>query len=303
MISRILVGIDDSDGADAALRWTVEMVDEAATRREPPDIAAVAAWSAPPFDLAGLADGKLLEQAAVDGLERSLTAVPRTERFERVVRSGAAAEVIVDTARQLDADLVVVGRRGRGGLAPLLLGSVSRSVASRADRPVAIVPATATWSPGPTVVGYDGSPGGEAALRWAATNSTGRLIVVSAWHLPTDAIYDPAGVDIEAFEVAVTERVEQAIDRLTAEWPDPGLSDRIETVVERDDPRLVLVERAKGASWVVLGARARRGLRGLLLGSTVDYVASHAEQAVVVVPPIDRSDHDADRTEVAGDRG
>ncbi len=56
-----------------------------------------------------------------------------------VVRNGRPATALLDVAREVGADLVVVGRRGRGGFAGLLMGSVSRTVAQRATSPVAVV--------------------------------------------------------------------------------------------------------------------------------------------------------------------
>jgi nucleotide-binding universal stress UspA family protein len=60
-----------------------------------------------------------------------------------VVRSGDPAPTLLQVADDVDADLVVVGTRGRGGPADLLLGSVARTVADRARRPTLVVPAAA----------------------------------------------------------------------------------------------------------------------------------------------------------------
>jgi nucleotide-binding universal stress UspA family protein len=60
-----------------------------------------------------------------------------------IVRSGDPAATLLEVADDVDADLVVVGTRGRGGPAELLLGSVARTVADRARRPTLVVPATA----------------------------------------------------------------------------------------------------------------------------------------------------------------
>ncbi len=56
-----------------------------------------------------------------------------------VVRHGNTATALLDVAHEEDADIVAVGSRGHGGFAALLLGSVSRRVVGRADRPVVVV--------------------------------------------------------------------------------------------------------------------------------------------------------------------
>ncbi len=193
----IVIGVDDSDGAAIALRWTDAMVTDRRSRGLDTRAVAVTAWRQPAFDfLGGLSDLDAMEEAASDLLDRCLAKLPSTDNFETATRLGGPTEVLLDEAERLDADLIVVGTRGRGGLAELLLGSVSRSVAARAQRPVAIVPATSTFSDGPIVVGYDGSPGGQAALAWAIDNEEGPILAVSAWHLPTDAIYEPGTVEL-----------------------------------------------------------------------------------------------------------
>jgi len=60
-----------------------------------------------------------------------------------VVRSGTPASTLVEVADDVDADLIVLGSRGRGGPAELMLGSVARTVADRARRPTLVVPAGA----------------------------------------------------------------------------------------------------------------------------------------------------------------
>lgn len=57
--------------------------------------------------------------------------------------AGAVPGAILEIAREIDADAIVVGTRGRGGLRSMLLGSVSHAVVQHADRPVVIVPSPA----------------------------------------------------------------------------------------------------------------------------------------------------------------
>lgn len=58
-------------------------------------------------------------------------------------QSASAAETILAVAREIDADAIVVGTRGRSGVKSLLLGSVSHAVVQHADRPVVVVPSAA----------------------------------------------------------------------------------------------------------------------------------------------------------------
>lgn len=104
------------------------------------------------------------------------------------IESGDPAPKLVSAAR--NADLLVVGARGHGGISGLLLGSVSLHCAQRATCPVTVVPAyVPDAEPGaPVVVGVDGSPASKAALHVAAQEATLRdthVVAVHAVHWPT----------------------------------------------------------------------------------------------------------------------
>ncbi|MFM7253943.1 MAG: universal stress protein [Ilumatobacteraceae bacterium] len=136
-IDRIVVGIDGSECSDEALRWAV---DEAA--RTSAELELVHAWSYPyPNGRHGASDPR--HEMRVDAM-RMLEAAEcqaRTRcqhvRVHSVVSEDNPAKAIIDAGRS--ADLVVVGSRGRGGFAALLLGSTSRAVLQHASVPVALV--------------------------------------------------------------------------------------------------------------------------------------------------------------------
>jgi nucleotide-binding universal stress UspA family protein len=134
--------VDGSAGSSTALRWAIE---EAARRGDVVD--AVHVWHEPYLSGAGgyampIVPLDDLHDAAQVVLDRTVDDVagPRpAAQVERILVQGMPASTLLETAK--GADLLVVGSRGRGGFAGLLLGSVSQQCAHHAPCPVVIVPA------------------------------------------------------------------------------------------------------------------------------------------------------------------
>ena len=141
----IVVGVDHSEGAKAALEFAV---DEAKLRQS--TLRAVHAWlfsfGTPGIEGGGLYPAVLpdlsdMHSAAEAALEAALgDAIPdlRGIAVERRVIEGEAGAVLV--AESQGAELLVVGSRGHGGFAGLLLGSVGAQCAHHAACPVVIIP-------------------------------------------------------------------------------------------------------------------------------------------------------------------
>ncbi len=136
----IIVGVDASESA-AALRFAA-----AEARAHGARLRAVTAWTIPSSfyssgssvavsDLAQAVPREAKE--TLDGALEMLASELNDVEVDRVVREGHAASVLLEEAR--DADLLVVGSRGRGGFRGLLLGSVSQECAHHATVPVAII--------------------------------------------------------------------------------------------------------------------------------------------------------------------
>jgi nucleotide-binding universal stress UspA family protein len=140
----IVVGVDGSDGSRRALRWAA---DEARLRGTP--LAVVYAWQPSAAVYAGSGwtsvDEGLFEdllRAARERLDRTCASVaPALDGLdvETEVVEGPAAATLIDEAS--DAEMLVVGSRGHGGFAGLLLGSVSVQCAHHSPCPLVIVPA------------------------------------------------------------------------------------------------------------------------------------------------------------------
>jgi nucleotide-binding universal stress UspA family protein len=140
-IGQVVIGVDGSDLAQRAVRFAFA---EAALHGV--GLLAVHAWIKPPhpslpaFMATGWLDWSFLEHHAADVLAESVAAVqpdfPEVPVIERVVNDQPGAALVTASAR---ARLLVVGSRGRGGLAGLVLGSVSHGVLHQAHCPVAVV--------------------------------------------------------------------------------------------------------------------------------------------------------------------
>lgn len=141
---RIVVGHDGSASADAAVEEACTLAAHLACRVE-----IVRAWTidtAPPG--AVFSEGYVVPAAEVDEAVRSRTEIDTARIRERfpsvtvstVARLGHPAEVLLE--RAATARMLVVGSRGRGGFATLLLGSVSDQCVRHARCPVLVVPSS-----------------------------------------------------------------------------------------------------------------------------------------------------------------
>jgi len=136
----IVVGIDHSDGAKAALRFALE---EARLRGV--KLRAVHAWKFDYLEAPGLmrtlppGEYEALHSAAEAALDATIKEVGNAKdvEIERRVVQGAPAGVLVEESR--GADLLVVGSRGHSGLKARLLGSTSESILHHCRRPVLVV--------------------------------------------------------------------------------------------------------------------------------------------------------------------
>jgi nucleotide-binding universal stress UspA family protein len=142
-MSGIVVGVDGSGHSQRALEWAVK---EAAIRHAPLDVVTVhqlvAGYTgrgvAYPHDAELAEKAREAAQLEVDKLLADMGADQPSSVTVRAV-SGFPAEELLNAAK--DADLIVLGSRGAGGFAQLLMGSISAQVTHHAHCPVVITPA------------------------------------------------------------------------------------------------------------------------------------------------------------------
>lgn len=209
--------------------------------------------------------------------------------------TGSAYAVIVDRAKQWDADLVVVGSHGRSVLGRMFFGSVAQSVLAHSPCSVRIGRGQNPGSDKPigfplrVLIGVDGSTESSAAVQTACSRAWPegtqvRLATVSDLRLAFALI--ESGVIAEVTDAATggvspVERVVRAAgEQLRGKQ---GLE--VSTVVLEGDPKHVLLREAErwGADCIVLGAKGHSALERFLIGSVSASVAARARCTVEVI--------------------
>jgi nucleotide-binding universal stress UspA family protein len=220
---------------------------------------------------------KMLDQTADDLRGRW----PDLSVEARQVAAGPGTTLVEESRR---AELVVVGSRGLGGFAGLLLGSVGTQVAGHAHCPVLVVRPADRQVPsgGPVLVGVDGSELSELAVGHAAEEAARRgvplvLAHVSAGGAGRAAPEQPAGVGEEAERLLAG-----TAETVRRRHPELAVSAHVLRVGE---PASALVEASADAALVVVGSRGRGGFVGLLLGSVSQALVQHARCPVLVAHP------------------
>jgi nucleotide-binding universal stress UspA family protein len=282
----VVVGYDATAHSDAALDWAVRY----ATDHGRPLLVVHAAGTPTVYEsLNGAGENrKELRIAGRRVTDRALVHVKeRAPHLDVSVHMalGNAHDVLLDSVE--GAHLLVVGSRGRGSLASLLLGSVSVGVSTHAPCPVVVVRPEndrARFGPfvGRIVVGVDGSDASMAALDFAfelASTEFKPLAIVHAW--------GAAGVyrDLMSYEVRLETAEEhelmvaESIAGYAEKYPDVLVTQH----QDEEDPSRTLVTASEDADTIVVGSRGRRDAKAVLFGSVSRFVVEHAHCPVIVV--------------------
>lgn len=290
----VIAAVDGSDDSLRALDWALD----AARRRGAPlrvvHVRQYAVWAQPDVLVAGAPDAD--DDPVLDRVRTHLEGRPDRPPTEYLGVEGAPGAVLPELGST--AQLLVLGSRGRGGFASLLLGSNGMAAARDAECPVVVVPrpgrevhAEAPTGPGPrVVVGLHVDSPDDAALDFAfgeAGLRDARLQVIAAyqwplqsWVAPGDMI--PPKIDQDAVENETRALAEGFLAPHSARHP--GVL--AEPYVLPGDAAGHLVAASKGADLVVVGRHRRRLLApARLMGSVTQAVLLHAASPVAVVPP------------------
>jgi len=198
---------------------------------------------------------------------------------ESLLVEDTPARAILETAREREADLIVMGTHGRSGLSRVMLGSVTERVLRESDRPVLTIRYTTGMSPEPRgsirsllcPVNY--TPVARKALQHAVALAQCFDAELTVVHVLEDEAQKAS--DREAL-ARLCEWVPEEVRRHC----------RVKELIRRGDAAEQIIEtaRALGNDLIVLGAQHKRFFDATVIGTTTVRVTRHAPCPVLVVP-------------------
>jgi nucleotide-binding universal stress UspA family protein len=235
--------------------------------------------------------GHPAQQVAAEGVHRARKSADSIDITALTHTSRVAYRLI---AHSRSAALLVVGTRGHGELSGALLASVAFAVSGHARCPVVVVRGDGVSPPGPDrpiVVGVDGSPGSDAALRFAADTAAAEsadLVVLAAHQSISARVWaESLGTEVtgrpfdQTAQQAAERAVEAAVEEALRRQPGLNVTSRVVT-----GPVLgALTSAAAGAGLLMVGTRGGGGFAGLRLGSVSRGVIHASPCPVAVIPP------------------
>jgi nucleotide-binding universal stress UspA family protein len=284
----LVVGVDGSDSSLRAVDWAV---DEAARHGRPLRLVYASLWERyeggrPSFNTERPAEEVVAQHITASCVERARLRNREVKVSGEVLPDDAVSVLLREGA---DALALVVGSRGRGELAGMLLGSVSLTVAARAVCPVIVVRGEERNRQDASqrvVVGVGDSTEGLGAVRFAFREAEARgcaLDAVRAWRCPAHEHVDHPLVADDASRVHEERASTILTEALSEAVRDHPRVDVYRRPVEGPAHR-VLVDASADADLMVVGAVRRQGHFGLQLGRVAHALLHHSECPVAVIP-------------------
>ncbi|GGY33781.1 universal stress protein [Streptomyces djakartensis] len=291
----VIAAADGSDGSLRALEWALD----AARRRSAPlrvvHVRQYAPWAQPEVLTAGPPDPQ--DDPVLERIRTHLRGRAGLPDTEYLGLEGAPSAVLPGLSAS--AHLLVLGSRGRGGFAGLLLGSNSMAAARDAECPVIVVPRAGREAPedagvagpgSPVVVGLKAAGPDEATLEFAfaeAARRGARLRAVAAYPWPAQPWMMPGEMPPPIVDQDVVEDEARVLaDGFLAPYRERHPDVATETVTAAGDAAGHLAAASRDAGLVVVGRHRRHLLApARMMGSVTHAVLLHAAGPVAVVPP------------------
>jgi len=280
----IVVGTDGTQWSAAAVDWAAR---EARRRHRPLRIVYAFDWDwhESRYDIGSEyidVTRELAEAVTADAARRAREVAPGVTAVAQAVTGRAGAELLAESR---EAALLVVGSRGRGGFAGLLLGSVSQHLATHAACPVVVVRGRHDAIGGPVVAGVDDSAAADHVLETAfdAAAARGCALLALRAYLPAVPLWltgvPIAGVDTPEQDAAERVLLDEQLAPWRAKYPDVPVG----VVLTHESAAAALVAASHDAQLVVVGSRGHGVVAATLVGSAGLHLLHHAHCPVHIV--------------------
>jgi nucleotide-binding universal stress UspA family protein len=285
----VVVGVDGSEQSLRAVEWAAREARRHAAPllrivSAPALVPRMHAPSTPPEEIAcalrGIAARAL--DAAITRAEEVAPGLPLTTEL----LSGPPALAVAESGA--GASVLVVGARGAGGFAAMVLGSVSRYVASHAPGPVVVVREESMAVHREIAVGIRDPQDTGAALAFAFEEAALRgadLVAVHTWYSFPSGPDRPAGKDLDRIPAEAASGLAAAL----REWGEKYPGVRVRQDVIHGHPARVLASYSARTDLVVLGRHGHPAGTGPGIGSVQHAVLDHAHGPVAIIPSGDRT--------------
>ncbi|WP_214321713.1 universal stress protein [Nonomuraea sediminis] len=272
MNEQIVVAVDGSEASQAAVDWAAT---DARRRGRTLKVVHVC-------EQVATAETEYCEKALAAAVDRARVILPESEIASALMPGHPVETLVAESAR---ADSIVLGSRGLGGFAGLVVGSVSLLVAGHATGPVVVVRGTDPVEHGEVVLGFDGSRPAQAAAEYAfeqARARGARLRAVYAWQAPPAS---PYAVGYGGYVASVFKTETAAMREALTPWREKYQDIQVIDDEVCDHPVSALIKASRTADLVVVGSRGLGGFASAVLGSVSHGVLHHVEGPVAVVRP------------------
>ncbi|WP_329253173.1 universal stress protein [Streptomyces canus] len=300
MLQHVTAGVDGSTESLAAAHWAAR---EALRRGAA--LKLVHAWTSHPRPAASVPMGPTEREWAQQTLDRAADSVRAAHPGLRIVEQPASGSAVAALlAAPGEAELLVLGSRGLGGVAGFLVGSVSQRVVARSVRPVVLVrageaaadehlPASDGVSPEEipgtpyrdVVLGLDTRHPCDELIEFAfefAGRYSAALHVIHAFSVPSADGGDQHSATGAGPELLAAQ--ERAVVATLRPWCEKFPEISVTESVSEGRAATALVRASSGASLVVVGRRVRDGHLGTHIGPVTHAALHHVGCPVAVVP-------------------
>jgi len=296
MFRTLIVALDGSEQAERALPYAVRLAQAGGGRL----VVVRAALAPPPTGQ----DWERQQMAAVEEANTYLTAVATRLATRIPVATAApyghAAEQILQTVQQYDADGIVMTTHGRTGLAHLMRGSVAEAVVAQAQVPVLVLhtrPGEAAAAPfdvgtARILLPLDGSALSESAVPVAASmlGIAGELVLLTVVEVPEHIQRDDNGRVISYIDQQESDVRQEGLNYLrgiaaTITASNPDLHVTCDTRVGSPVEGILAVEVERAVDVVVMATHGLTGVRRGFTGSVAGGVVREGHTPVMLVPP------------------